>query len=120
MGRPSPAPLPWAWVPRAIGVAFALFLAVFALDVFQAGYALGELLWALLMHLIPSLLVLLALAIAWRWNRWGGWLFIALGIAYMVFFWNPARWPAYLMISGPAVLIGVLFLILGLSEPEAP
>ncbi len=116
MAATKAGPVRWSWVPRALAIAFALFLGVFALDVFQEGYALGPLLLALLMHLVPSMLVLLALGVAWRWSRWGGWLFIALGAAYMAIFWHPARWPAYLIISGPAILIGVLFLLS--AQPE--
>jgi hypothetical protein len=99
------------WAPRFLGIAAALFLAIFALDVFGEGYPFGELLIALFMHLIPSLVIIIVLTISWRWERLGGGLFIFLGLLYIWLFWNPGRWLAYLLISGPLFLTGGLFLL---------
>jgi hypothetical protein len=66
---------------------------------------------ALFMRLIPIFVLLCALAISWRWEWAGAILFFALGVLYVVIFWDPSRWRAYLIISGPLVLIGVLFLL---------
>jgi hypothetical protein len=99
------------WAPRILGFTSALFLAVFALDVFAEGYPFGQLLIALFMHLIPSLIILLFLGVAWRWERIGGVLFFLLGVFYIWFFWHPSRWLSYLVISGPLFLTGALFLI---------
>ena len=43
---------------------------------------------AFLIHLIPTGIVLVALAVSWRWEWVGGILFIALGMAYLVTSWN--------------------------------
>ena len=99
------------WAPRILAIAAALFLGIFALDIFAEGYSSGELIVALFIHLIPSILILVALGIAWRWERLGGGLFIFLGLLYIWLFWDPGRWVAYLIISGPLFLIGVLFLL---------
>ncbi|TFH36604.1 MAG: hypothetical protein E4G99_04575 [Anaerolineales bacterium] len=99
------------WAPRVIGMISAVLLGIVALDVFAAGYPFGELLVALLMHLIPSLLILVVLIIAWRWERLGGGLFILLGVLYTVLFWDPGRWVAFLIVSGPLFLAGILFLL---------
>jgi hypothetical protein len=58
------------------------------------------------------------LALAWRWEWVGAVLFTALGVLYIVMFWGPDRWLAYLMISGPLFLIGVLFLLNWLYRAE--
>ena len=99
------------WAPRVLGICAAIFLAVFALDVFAEGYRFAELLAALFIHLIPSLMIVIVLAISWRWERPGGILFILLGVLYIAMFWNPGRWLAYLIISGPLFIIGALFLL---------
>jgi hypothetical protein len=99
------------WAPRVLGIFFALFISVFALDVFTEGYRFWETVVALFMHLIPTAIVLLVLFISWRREQIGGALFLALGLFYIVAFWNPTRWQAYLIISGPLFLIGVLFLL---------
>jgi hypothetical protein len=98
------------WAPRVLGVLFAGFVSIFALDVFGQGYGFWGTIAALFMHLIPTMIVLVALAIAWRWEALGGILFIALGAWYLTS-WPRFHWSAYLAISGPLVLIGGLFLI---------
>lgn len=101
------------WSPRILGILIAIFVSIFALDVFGGGFNLWETAAALLMHLIPTLVIVITLLIAWRWERLGGFLFIALGVLYMLLFWDPTRWPAYLLISGPLFLAGILFLLDG-------
>lgn len=101
------------WAPRVLGVLFAIFISLFALDVFMEGYGFWEMIIALLMHLIPTAIFLLVLVVAWRWERIGGFLFIALGVLYIALFWSPDRLPGYLIISGPLFLVGFLFLLDG-------
>jgi hypothetical protein len=67
------------WTPRILCTLFAAFISVFALDVFGEGYGFWETVVALLMHLIPTGVILIVLAIAWRWEWVGGALFTALG-----------------------------------------
>ena len=45
------------WTPRFFGVLFALFISMFALDVFGEGRGFWETTLALLMHLIPAFAV---------------------------------------------------------------
>ncbi len=98
------------WTPRVLCILFAIFLSLFALDVFSEGYGFWETILALLMHLVPVYIVVIALVIAWRWEWVGAILFIALALFYVISFLGRFHWSAYLGISGPLVLIGVLFL----------
>jgi hypothetical protein len=99
-----------SWAPRILGVLFAVFISLFALDVFGEGYSFGETMVALAMHLIPTALIVLALVIAWRWEWIGAILFAALGAGYVVVSRGWADWIAYLLISGPLFAIAALFL----------
>jgi hypothetical protein len=45
-------------------------------------------------------------------------MFIALGVLYLVMAWGRFHWSAYLLISGPLFLVGVLFLINWLYRAE--
>ena len=99
------------WTPRILSLLFAVFVSLFALDVFGEGYGLWTAILAFLIHLIPTGVILAVLAISWRWEWVGGILFIALGVAYIVTTWERFRWPAYLAISGPLLVIGLLFLV---------
>jgi hypothetical protein len=97
------------WAPRVFGILFAAFLSVFALDVFHDGLDFGRILLALIMHLVPAAVVLGALAVAWRWERAGGIVFMALGAWYLATTWGRFHWSAYVVIAGPLILLGLLF-----------
>lgn len=101
------------WSPRVLGILIVIFTSLFALDVFGEGYSFWETIGALAMHLIPTLVILVVLGIAWRWEWTGGFLFVALGVLYITLFWEPSNLPAYLLISGPLFLAGFLFLLDG-------
>jgi hypothetical protein len=107
----SPAARRWLyWTPRALTLLFAVFISIFALDVFNEHYRLPQLLVALGMHLVPTALVLAALAVAWRWEWVGAVLFLGLGALYIVTMHSRAHWDWYLVIAGPLFLVGALFL----------
>jgi hypothetical protein len=95
------------WTPRVLCILFAMLLSMFALDVFSEGYSFGKTILALLIHLVPTYIVVIGLVIAWRWEWVGAILFIVLALFYLI--WS-GRFDWSLAISGPLLLIGVLFL----------
>lgn len=99
------------WTPRILCLLFAGFLSLFALDVFESRLGFWQTILALLIHLIPTWLVLLTLAIAWRWEWVGGTLLVGLGAFYLIAFWGRFHWSAYLCIAGPLFLTGLLFFL---------
>ena len=104
------------WSPRVLCIAFALFLSLFALDVFNEGLGLWKTILALSIHLIPTAFVVVVLALSWRWEWVGGILFIVMGILYLKRMWHhPA---AVAGISGPLFLVGALFLLHWLKRVE--
>ena len=106
------------WTPRILCILFAVFVSLFALDVFGEGYGFWKTLLVLAMHLIPTGIILIVLAISWRWEWVGGIVFNVLGVLYPVMFWGRFPWSVYLVISGPLFLIGVLFLLNWLCRRE--
>ena len=99
------------WTPRILCILFAGLISLFALDVFEENRGFWHTTLALLMHLIPTGILLLILALSWRWEMFGGLLFPALGAFYLVAFWGRFHWSAYLIISGSLFLLGALFLL---------
>jgi len=97
------------WTPRILCIAFILFLALFALDVFEYNRGFWDTALALLMHLIPNFFLTLILILSWKWEWIGGILFNAAGVFYLVAVRHQDIY-AYIFISGPAFLIGILFL----------
>jgi hypothetical protein len=98
------------WAPRVLGILFALFISLFALDVFGEGYSFGEMIVAFIMHMVPTALVVVALVVAWRWEWAGAILFAALGAWYIVMSRGRMDWLTCLLIPGPLFLIAALFL----------
>ena len=96
------------WAPRILSILFAAFTSLFALDVFGEGYGFWETILALLMHLIPTGIIVVVLVISWRWEWVGGVLFTVLGALYLVMAWGKGF---VNLMSGPLFLVGVLFLI---------
>ena len=90
------------WSPRILGIATALFIALFALDAREEGFA------ALLLHSAPALFLLAVVAVAWRYDWLGGAVFVALALFYAA--WAADRPDWILLISGPLLLVGGLFL----------
>ncbi len=99
------------WTPRILGILFALFLSLFALDVFGAGYTIGETIIALLMHLLPTFALLLALALAWRWPGVGALGFLGFVAWYLFIAWGNLSVEVLWLITGPPLLIGLLYLL---------
>ncbi len=99
------------WPPRVLGLLFAAFVSMFALDVFGAGYNAWETLIALLMHLRYTFVLLAALIIPRRWEWLSGVFFWSFAAWYLTAFWGQFDWLAYLLLAGPPIVIGALFLI---------
>ena len=97
------------WAPRLLAIAFAGFLSIFALDVFGEGRGFWDTLLAFLLHLAPAFLVLTALAVAWRWERFGALFFLGLALLYFAQSWGRLHWTAYALIGGPLILVSLLF-----------
>jgi len=97
------------WLPRILGILFALFISIFALDAFGEGIPFIESVIGFLIHLLPTYIVIAVLLIAWKWEWVGGTLFIFAGFFY-IFGANNMHWSAYLTIAGPPILIGSLFI----------
>ena len=102
---------PLFWIPRLIGIGFALFIAVFAFDVFESGASPWRIAGALFMHLIPTWIVLAIVALSWRWGLVGAFGCAAAGAAQIALKWGQLAWYAFALISGPLFLLAVLFAI---------
>lgn len=108
------------WTPRILSILFICFITMFSLDVFEPGLSAGEIALGLLMHNIPSLVLIALLIVSWKRDLVGaiGYLCIALlymgVLAYSVI---TSGLPWYLMLSwnvtiaGPALVIGTLFFV---------
>jgi len=111
------------WAPRVLSIAYIAFLSLFALDVFGEVRGFGTTLLALIIHLIPALVLLAVLIVAWRWEWVGAALYAAAGMFYVVTVLPLRISPAAklnwsLTIAGPAFLVAAMFLANWLKRDE--
>jgi hypothetical protein len=104
------------WTPRILSIILIAFLALFSLDVFSNGLNFWQVLFALLIHNIPTIILLLVLIISWKYEIVGGIAFILAGLLYIFLALGRNNFEWYLLaysfiIAGPAFLIGILFLV---------
>jgi hypothetical protein len=96
------------WAPRALCILFIAFVSLFALDVFGDGYGFWRTLAALVMHLIPSFVMVAALAVAWRWERVGTVVFAVFGVFFTVV--GPGVW-IKMTFAAPCFVAASLFFV---------
>jgi hypothetical protein len=109
------------WTPRILGILFILFVSLFALDVFGMGLKWWEVLVGLFMHLLPSIVMTVALVLGWR-REWIGALgFFGFALWYITFAWDRHfHWSAYALLVGIPAFIGLLFLAGWLGRKRMP
>ena len=98
------------WTPRILGTLFIVFLSLFALDMFSDDLKWYEQILGFLIHLLPSLVLLVFLIMAWKKHLLGSIMFLVAGIFYIFLSWGKMDGWSFLVISGPAILIGILFI----------
>jgi hypothetical protein len=67
-----------------------------------------------LISLLESIIPLVLLGttiIAWNLKKIGGVIFVLLGVGYIIFAWGVLSLTAYLLIAGPLILAGILFIL---------
>jgi hypothetical protein len=99
------------WFARILTLLFAAFLCIFAGDVFEEKYSFWMTIFALFMHLIPAIAILVILWISWRYEWVGGVFYPLLGGIYVWWAWDRFPVSVYFLIAGPLFLLGGLYFI---------
>lgn len=107
------------WSPRLLSLLFAVFVGMFALDVFNGPWRWTALL-AFAIHLIPAFVVLAVALAGWRWPLAGALGFLALAGGYVIMVGVDHPWSWYAGISGPALLVSALFFADWLAARSKP
>ena len=97
------------WSPRILGTVVSLFIGLFALDAFGPGKPLADALLDFAIHLLPALILLTLVAASWRREWIGAFTFTGLAVVYATTM-SRGRIDWMLLIAGPLLLVGILFL----------
>jgi hypothetical protein len=98
------------WAPRILSILFIIFISLFALDVF-AEFSFWKAILAFVIHLIPSYILILALILAWKRPFLGALSYFLIAIFFTVFFNTYSDLIVFFLISGPPLLLGILYLL---------
>jgi hypothetical protein len=99
------------WIPRVFTIAAILFMLMFSLDSFDDEATFINQMTGFLIHNIPVFILILILVIAWKRELPGGILFILAFIAGAVFFKSFTGNPGSLVVIGPFLITGILFIL---------
>lgn len=108
------------WLPRILCILAILFVSLFALDAFTPGMPVWKQILSLLIHLIPSFVLIALLIIAWKRELIGGLLFILIGVITSPFVFKQnykmnhsilLSLSIILSITIPFVVVGILFVV---------
>ncbi len=99
------------WAPRLLLIAFALFLVIFSLDVFEEGKSAAKIAIELVIHNIPSMMLGLVVFTAWRREWIGTLVCLVLAVAYIVWFWGRFPLSVYFIMAAPIFLIAALYAV---------
>jgi hypothetical protein len=102
--------------PRILSIVFIVFLTLMSLDVISPELSLWQIITGLLIHNIPTLVMIIVLIVSWRHEIVGAIAFLLTGLLYIIMttraeiaWYLALSWS--IIIAGPAFLIGILFLI---------
>ena len=108
------------WSPRILSILFICFLTMFSFDVFEPGSSVGEIALGLLVHNIPSIILIILLIIAWRKDIVGAVTYLGASLLYVGLVidqvansglpWFTAITRS-IPLAVPAFVTGILFLI---------
>jgi hypothetical protein len=98
------------WTPRILGILFVVFISLFSLDVFEMGARFWGTLGGLIIHNIPTLILIAALVIGWRWEWAAAVGFFAFALWLLIINFH-GDWLVGLVFAGVPLLVGALFLL---------
>lgn len=98
------------WSPRILSILFVGFLCLFSFDGFTEFNGWQTIL-AVAIHLLIPTVVLLGTIIAWKKDLVGTAIFFFFAIYYVYMVGLHRHWSWYTSISGPALLVSVLYLL---------
>ena len=99
------------WTARVLAILFVLFISMFALDAFDAGYGFLGTLVALTMHLLPSLVLAVGVALGWRWPWAAALAFFGFAAWYVLNFSSRFVPPIVWVLAGIPAVVAVLYLL---------
>ena len=100
----------WHLAATILGVLYAVALLVFAADVFNHEQNIAQTFYDILLHLLPTAVVLLIVVVAYNRPLIGAIIYLVLGLMYIITGWARMHWSAHVLIAGPLLLLSALYI----------
>ena len=100
----------WHLAATSLGVLYAVTLLIFAADVFNHEQNIAQTFYDILLHLLPTAVVLLIVVVAYNRPLIGAIIYLVLGLMYIITGWASMHWSAHVLIAGPLFLLSALYI----------
>jgi hypothetical protein len=101
----------WLIAATGIGIFYALALLIFAGDVFNKDQSTTQTILDLLLHFIPTAIVLFLVVIAHQRPLVGSIIFAINGLVYIITGWANLHWTAHVVIAGPLLVLSMIYIM---------
>ena len=101
----------YQWIPRLFSIFLIIYFGLFTLEVWYQDVSLAQKLIDLIIHLIPSIVMLICLLVSWRFQTAGGMMFVVAGFGSAIFFNTFSSLTDFILISFPIFISAILFFI---------
>jgi hypothetical protein len=101
----------WHIAATGTGIFYALALLIFAGDVFNKDQSTTQTILDLLLHFIPTAIVLFLVVIAHQRPLVGSIIFAINGLVYIITGWANLHWTAHVIIAGPLLVLSILYIM---------
>ena len=107
------------WAPRIITVILTIFISILAFNRFVPGATRMENSMVFIIGLLPAVIMILVLALAWFYKLAGGITFVILGVVMTILYqWHRADL-SFLSLASPVIVVGILFILSHFYERSA-
>jgi hypothetical protein len=100
----------WHLAATSLGVLYAVALLIFAADVFNHEQNIAQTFYDILLHLLPTAVLLLIVVVVYNRPLIGAITFLVLGLMYIITGWASMHWSAHVLIAGPLLLLSALYI----------
>ena len=100
----------WHLAATSLGVLYAVALLIFAADVFNHEQNIAQTFYDILLHLLPTAVILLIVFVAYNRPLIGAIIYLVLGLMYIITGWASMHWSAHVLIAGPLFLLSALYI----------
>ena len=101
----------WLIAATGTGIFYALALLIFSFFLFNKDQSTTQTILDLLIHFIPTAIVLFLVVIAHQRPLVGSIIFAINGLVYIITGWANLHWTAHVVIAGPLLVLSMLYII---------